>query len=217
MNTATKNDRRQVVIAVVNYGVGNVGSICNMLRRIGLDVELVDGNPARVASASHVILPGVGAFDAAVSKFRDSGLHDVVSERAKSGRSHLLGICVGMQMLGKSSAEGSLVGLDLVDMEVERFQDPGPSTAAEYRVPHMRWNELFDVRSPLVSDGQKFYFAHSYFVQAAPSEAIGARTHHGCDFVSVISDGNVHGVQFHPEKSHRYGLELFRRFAVLEV
>ena len=199
------------MIGIVDYGVGNLGSILNMHRKLRLAAQTVS-DPAALAAADRLILPGIGAFDACVTRLRGSGLEPALREAVDRGVP-LLGICVGMQMLTDGSEEGSLPGLNLVPARTVRFQ-PGTT---DLKVPHMGWNDVrWNASDPLVEgleQGARFYFVHSYYVACDdPAHQLGT-AHYGHDFAAAIRRGHVYGVQFHPEKSHRFGLRLLGNFA----
>jgi glutamine amidotransferase len=191
-------------------GLGNVGSVRNMLARLGIGAE-VTGDPDRVRAARKLILPGVGAFDAGVNGLRERGLDEALREAVTAGSS-ILGICLGMQLLLQGSEEGSLPGLGLVAGRARRFIADG----ARLRVPHMGWNIVRPTRNSLLFDRdgpeQRFYFVHSYFVECDdPADVVGV-TSYGHEFVAALEHGPVLGVQFHAEKSHRFGMALLKRF-----
>jgi len=198
-------------VSIVDYGIGNVGSILNMLRKLRVPAQTVSG-PDTVRAASRLILPGIGAFDACVSALERSGLRDEVLEFASSGRP-LLGICVGMQMLTLGSEEGNRPGLGLIDAETRRFLP-----VSGLRIPHMGWDSVqwMQPQHPLshnLLDENRFYFVHSFCVTCrSPANSL-AVCIYGQEFSAVIASGNVAGVQFHPEKSHRFGLQLLGNFA----
>lgn len=199
-------------IAIVDYGVANLGSICNMLAKLGFGVERVS-TPSGIAKATRIILPGVGAFDQGIAALETLGLVEALREKAGDGSARILGICLGMQLLGRSSAEGRQSGLGLVDGASVRFDIPKDGGL---KVPHMGWNVLTAKKASELLDGlgeqPRFYFAHSYhFVCADPGDVI-ATARHGADFAAAIQHGGIFGVQFHPEKSHRFGMQLLRNF-----
>lgn len=203
------------MIAVVSYGVGNVGSIFSMLRKIGVPA-FAASTPDDLAAADRIILPGVGSFDHGIATLAASGLIEALRERVVRDRIPVLGICLGMQLLGTGSEEGSLPGLGLLDAHCVRFR---PEGTPQIKVPHMGWNELaFRRRSPItegIEDGARFYFVHTYHLTCADERDVLATAHHGVDFTAMVQHENVWGAQFHPEKSHRFGMTLLGNFGRL--
>jgi len=200
-------------ITIIDYGVGNVASIVNMLKKGGFASELT-GDVKAIANAERLILPGVGAFDKAAVRLRESGLRDVIIDRAMAGVP-ILGVCLGMQLLLDGSDEGAEPGLGIIPGRVRRF--PLEVDGERLRVPHMGWNTVHRVGHPeVLSDvleGDRFYFVHSFYVDPRDSADTVATTTHGLAFSSMVSRGSVTGVQFHPEKSHKMGLRLLSEFA----
>lgn len=199
-------------ITIIDYGVGNIASIANMLKKAGHSAVL-SGDHTEIRDASRLILPGVGSFDHAAARLHSTGLDDIVRERAAAGVP-VLGVCLGMQLLLDGSDEGELSGLGLIRGRSRRF--PTEAEGHRLRVPHMGWNTVqrtSDEPLPSVKDGDRFYFVHSYFVQPDDGAHVIGTTRHGIEFASMIRRDNVIGVQFHPEKSHRYGLRLLNDFA----
>ncbi len=199
-------------LVVVETETANVGSVVNMCRRLGGD-PVVSDDPRTIASADKLLLPGVGAFDAGMASLHGSGLVEVVRLRASEGVP-ILGICLGMQLLFDSSEEGVETGLGLIPGVVKRL--PVDSPVGLVRVPHMGWSRLECCRPHGLTEGigeeARFYFVHSYaVVPEHDSDIIGVSTH-GSRFVSAVARQNVLGVQFHPEKSHRYGKILLGNF-----
>lgn len=197
------------MITIVDYGMGNIGSVANMIRHVGGESRITS-DPAAVAQADKLILPGVGHFDAGMSALRATGLADAV--KAAAGRSALLlGICLGMQLLLEESEEGGSQGLGLVPGRARRLALNG-----RLRVPHMGWAPVTPVRPSRLfapaSEEQRFYFVHSYHAHCTRAEDVVGVTEYGQPFVSAFERGNIMGVQFHPEKSHRFGMTLFRRY-----
>lgn len=200
------------MIAIIDYDVGNIAAVSNMLQRLGLR-SVMTSDPTVVSEADRIILPGNGSFDACMKNLRSTGLVPILERRVLAERVPLLGICVGAQMLGSSSEEGSEPGLGWLNMTVRRF----PSLAG-FPVPHMGWCEV--VRSqaehPLVAgldDDARYYFVHSYFMDPADPADVLLKASYGQEFVAAVARGNVTGVQFHPEKSHRFGKQLLAAFA----
>jgi glutamine amidotransferase len=198
-------------VTVLNYGIGNTGSIINMLRKLHVDAAVATETRA-VETAKRLVLPGIGAFDACMQALQNSGLRDAVLEFAASSRP-LLGICVGMQMLTAGSEEGSLAGLGLIRAYTRKF----PAQEG-LRIPHMgwdtvRWTAPQHMLARELTHDSRFYFVHSYCVTCeSPVDALGLCTY-GSEFAAAIASGAVAGVQFHPEKSHRFGLQLLKNFA----
>lgn len=197
-------------IAIVDYGVGNLESIANALRYLGLP-SAVTADPAELERASAIILPGVGAFPDAAEKLRRGGLDAAV--KLEAGRKPVLGICLGMQLLFDESEEvRPCAGLSLIPGRVERIR-------TEYKLPHIGWNSLhFQNDSPLFSgleDGAYVYFVHTFCGMAREERDVIARTDYGVSVVAAVSRGNVYGTQFHPEKSGETGLAILRNFGEL--
>jgi glutamine amidotransferase len=201
------------MIAIVDYGMGNLGSVRNMLKRVGAD-STVTSDPAALASASKVILPGVGAFDAAMGRINATGLRDVLERKALVERVPVLGICLGLQLLTRGSEEGAMAGLGWIPSDTRRFP-----TLDGLRVPHMGWNIARPAMpSPItrgLDDSARFYFVHSYYVAVDRPEHSILRTTYGIEFDSAVQRENIFGAQFHPEKSHRFGMRLLGNFAAL--
>jgi len=200
------------MITIVDYGMGNLGSIRNMLKRIDVASELAS-RPEQIAAAARLILPGVGAFDAGMQNLENLGLIPVLNERVLKGGIPVLGICLGMQLMTRASAEGVLPGLGWIAAEARRFE-PG---SQGLKVPHMGWNRVRQLRTAALvedlPDAPRFYFVHSYYVHCVQPEDALLATTYGSEFHSAFQRGNVWGVQFHPEKSHKYGMRLLQNFA----
>lgn len=200
------------MVLVIDYGMGNVGSVLNMLRKLGAEAKL-SASPADLAAADRFILPGVGSFDAGMRNLAAMPGYDVLCQRVLEDGIPILGICLGMQLFSKSSEEGQLPGLGWIDADTVRIQAPADQPV---RLPHMGWNIAEPVRpSPLFPAGmeaQRFYFVHSYHVVCHEEQDVLARSRHGEWFTSSLCRGNILGAQFHPEKSHRYGLGYLGRF-----
>ncbi len=200
------------MIAIIDYNIGNITSVVNMLQRLGVPSR-VTTCAEDIEQADRIILPGNGAFDACMHNLRDSGLIPVLENQVLQLGKPLLGICVGAQMLGLGSAEGVESGLGWLDMRVERF-----SGLPNLRVPHMGWNEVLPVQKehPLAQNmptETRFYFVHSYYMLPKDPAHILFQAHYGIDFSAGVAHRNIVGVQFHPEKSHRFGKQLLSAFA----
>lgn len=200
------------MITVIDYGVGNIGSVLNMIKHVG-GVAEVARNASAVLGAKKIILPGVGSFDNAVTSLANLGLSEPLKARAAEG-APFLGICLGMQLLANRSEEGTLEGLGLIPGQVRRFRFQGD--AASLKIPHMGWNTVTPtVDHPLsarLSADARFYFVHSYYFDCENPDNALFRSYYGVPFTSGVQCGNVMGVQFHPEKSHRYGMQLIKNF-----
>lgn len=208
-------------ITIVDYGVGNLNSVANMIRRAGANAY-ISRTPAELRQAERLLLPGVGAFDACRRSLNQiDGLESAIRDAVEKDVP-LLGICVGMQMLATSSEEGTLPGLNIVPGHVRRFDFQNISSAKPLRVPHMAWCPV-EPRGPAtlfkgdLSELNRFYFVHSYYFECKVAADCAGIAHHGHSFTAAVQRGRVFGVQFHPEKSHRYGLELIRNFASLPL
>jgi len=202
------------MIHIIDYGMGNLGSMQNMFKRIGATV-MVESNPSALVHAEKLVLPGVGSFDAAMGRINESsGLRDLLEHKANVEKIPILGVCLGMQLLTNSSEEGDLAGLGWIDAKTIRFPKKDG-----LKVPHMGWNVATPFRkSPLIEEVIKeprYYFVHSFCVHVENAEHSIMRTDYGGVFDSAISRDNIYGVQFHPEKSHRFGMHILKNFAKL--
>lgn len=204
------------MICIIDYGVGNLGSILNMLKRVGAPA-IVSSEPDAIRAADRLILPGVGAFDTGMRNLAERELIPVLEERALGDRVPVLGLCLGAQLLTERSEEGSLPGLGWIPGETVAFAlDPADT---HLKVPHMGWSTVRLPRPLPLFEGleeeARFYFVHSYHLSCPDPEHVLAYAEHGDEFPAAIGAGNVLGVQFHPEKSHRFGMRLLKNFAEL--
>jgi glutamine amidotransferase len=212
-----RSERRSgtAMIAIVDYGMGNLGSIQNMFRKVGSHA-VVTADPAVVATAEKLVLPGVGAFDHGMRSLAERGLVEVLNHKALEERVPVLGVCLGMQLLTERSEEGTLPGLGWIAGNTVRFDR---SAYPRLHAMHMGWNTLdWHAPHPLFAElppVPRFYFVHAYHVQCRHDYNVLAHTTYGYPFASAIVEGNVVGMQFHPEKSHRFGMAVFRAFAAL--
>lgn len=201
------------MIAIIDYGMGNVGSMASMLKRVGVEATITS-DPDVIAAADKLILPGVGAFDNGMRELTRRKLVPILNEQVIDKGKSILGVCLGMHLFARESEEGSATGLGWLPARAVRFQVASPS--GPLKVPHMGWNTTHPVRSDSLFDGldteSRFYFVHSFHV-ACDEDAVIARTDYGDAFVSAVRRDNIAGVQFHPEKSHRFGMRLLRNFA----
>ena len=202
------------MITIVDYGMGNLGSIMSMFKRIGVPA-CIEADPEAIRCAEKLVLPGVGAFDAAMQRINDlPGLRVALEDCALAQKVPVLGVCLGMQLLTQASEEGTLSGLGWITGAARRFP-----RKADLKVPHMGWNIARPAAPSLltvdVEPDPRYYFVHSYYVRVDdPSHAL-MRSHYGIDFDSAIGCDNIYGVQFHPEKSHRFGMQILKNFAEL--
>lgn len=205
------------MIIIIDYKMGNLGSILNMLKKVGAPA-LVSSLYEDIAQADKLILPGVGAFDNGISNLRESGLLPVLIEKVLERKTPVLGICLGMQLMTRRSEEGKLPGLGWIEAETVRFRLDRKESGL--KVPHMGWNSATVSKGNSIFRGleeeNRFYFVHSYHVACKDDGDVLSTTRHGYEFASSIRKGNIVGVQFHPEKSHRYGLKLLSNFAEMQ-
>jgi len=199
-------------MVVIYYGMGNIGSVLNMLKRVVGDA-VSSSETLRMIAASKLILPGVGAFDNGMENLRSRGLIGVLTEQVRERQKPILGLCLGMQLFGHGSEEGVQPGLGWLDAHCRRFR----FEAGGWKCPHMGWNQIKPTSViPLLAslgDETRFYFSHSYHVCCQDAGEVVATTTHGYEFASVVCSHNIVGVQFHPEKSHKYGMRLMADFA----
>lgn len=199
------------MFVIVDYGIGNLNSIVNSCNRLDV-APIVSSDPKIILGASKLLLPGVGHFTQCMKNLLESGLVATLEKKVFEQKTPLLGICVGMQMLTKKSEEGNHAGLGWIDAETVRFSFP--ETSDSMRIPHVGFNTVEHLPSALfrhVSE-PRFYFTHSFHVTCANSDDVLGRTMYGYSFASAIHRDNIYGVQFHPEKSHLAGVELFKSF-----
>lgn len=200
-------------ITIVDYGVGNLGSIQNMLKKLGAD-SIVASDASAIESATKLVLPGVGAFDAGMSQLNDSGLRAALDAAVLERNLPVAGICLGMQMMTEGSEEGRIPGLGWVPARTTRFK---PAADETMKVPHMGWNVVNRAKgSPVLDflDGEsRFYFVHSYHVHCRDREDVLLTSQYGSiSFDAAFERNNILGFQFHPEKSHRFGMALLKGF-----
>lgn len=205
------------MIKIVDYGLGNITAFVNVYKRVNLRLEIAR-TAADLAGATKIILPGVGAFDHAMELLEASGMRAPLDELVLHKAVPVIGICVGMQILAKSSEEGVRPGLGWIDGRVRWFRSTPRSDALP--VPHMGWNDVTSngrgaaLFSGLEKDA-RFYFLHSYYFECGNADDVIATSSYGIDFACAVRSGNVYGVQFHPEKSHHWGQNLLKNFAEL--
>jgi len=204
------------LITVIDYNMGNIASIENILKKIGCKVT-VTSDPAVLDKAEKIILPGVGSFDYGMKNLNSLGIYDVLKKKVRVEKTPILGICLGMQLLTEGSEEGTLPGLGFIKAHAIKFT-PDWFTQGE-KIPHMGWNYInYKEGVPLFKNSHeemRFYFVHSYYVKCDNETDVLATTEYGKPFASVIGHENIYGVQFHPEKSHKYGMNLLKNYAEL--
>lgn len=198
------------MITIIDYGLGNLVSVKNMLKKLGAESIITD-KVSDIEKAKKMILPGVGAFDNGMTLIRQKGLQDILNKKATEEKIPVLGICLGMQLLTKSSEEGIEKGLGWVDAQTIKFNFPDKSL----KIPHMGWSYI-DVKkeNALIrkEDKHRFYFVHSYYVKCNDANDVVASCNYGNEFTCMFNHGNIYGAQFHPEKSLKFGMELLNNF-----
>ena len=203
------------MITIFDYGMGNLGSMKNMFKRLGVSAS-IETEPSGIKDAKKIVLPGVGAFDNAMKNISaKKGLIDILKKKVLFDKMPILGVCLGMQLLTLGSEEGDQPGLGFVPAYTIRLPKQ-----IDIKVPHMGWNYAIpkDYSNPLVKNFEKdtrYYFVHSYAVKVEDPKYSLMKTTHGIEFDSAISYGNIYGVQFHPEKSHKFGMQLLKNFSEL--
>jgi imidazole glycerol-phosphate synthase subunit HisH len=202
------------LIAIIDYGLGNVQAIANIYKRLNVSA-VVARSASELIGATHLILPGVGAFDWVMARLNDSGMRGTLDDLVRGDRIPVLGICVGMQIMAHSSDEGIARGLGWIDANVKLFDKS--KFFCRTHLPHMGWNDIEMVCNDELfrdlGESPLFYFLHSYYFSPADPEDTLATTDYGEHFTCVVRRQNVYGVQFHPEKSHRWGIQLLKNFA----
>ena len=199
------------MIVIIDYGMGNLGSVLNMFKKIRVDAK-ISSDLDVISKASKLLLPGVGAFDTAMKRINDSGMLTVLNQKVLGEQIPVLGICLGMQLLTNSSEEGNLPGLGWINAETLRFQSNN-----SLKIPHMGWNRVVQNTQSTLTDNlpdeSRFYFVHSYCVKVQNDADSILKCTYGIEFDAAIQHNNIFGAQFHPEKSHKFGMCLFENFA----
>lgn len=203
------------MIVIIDYGIGNLSSVLNMFRKVGVEEVCISGEHETIRKASKILLPGVGAFDRGMENLESKGLVPILNQKALTEKVPVLGICLGMQLLSRSSEEGRKQGLGWIDAKTIKF-NPDPSLGL--RIPHMGWDYVTVKRkNPLLREEarHRFYFVHSYHVVCDSDEQSIGTTDFGGPFTCMVNKENIYGTQFHPEKSLKFGMELLSNFAKL--
>jgi glutamine amidotransferase len=202
------------MLVIVNYGLGNLGSIQNMFKKIGVD-SMVSSEHNVIQNADKLVLPGVGNFGKGMQELEKSGLKEILKTKVLTEKTPILGICLGMQLMTDESEESELKGLGWIPAKTLKFD----FKSIEMKVPHMGWNTVeVSNENKLIekaSEEIRYYFVHSYYVKVSDEKHSIARTKYGVTFDSVFNKDNIYGVQFHPEKSHKFGMNLLRNFSNL--
>lgn len=205
------------MIVVIDYGVGNIGSILNMLKKVGA-MSVCSADVDTIENAEKLILPGVGSFDQAIVKLDGSGLIPILNRRVMEDHIPILGICLGMQLFAEKSEEGTTKGLGWLNATVKRFDFVDGSI--DLKIPHMGWNRVEiqkeNVLFKEMCENNRFYFVHSYHIVCHDENNVAGITHYGYPFTSIIQKANIYGVQFHPEKSHKFGMQILKNFAAFQ-
>ncbi len=203
------------MIVIIDYGIGNLASVLNMFKKIGVKDVVVSRDKEVINKATKLLLPGVGAFDAGMSNLEASGLIPILNQKVLVEKVPILGICLGMQLLTKKSEEGVKEGLGWIDAETVKFNlDP----ALKLKVPHMGWNYIkVNKKNPLIDTEtrNRFYFVHSYYVKCFDESQSLATSNFGSDFTCMVNKNNIYGAQFHPEKSLKFGMKVLENFSKL--
>ena len=198
------------MITVIDYGMGNIGALTNMIDYVGFKTK-ISSNPQEIRTAKKIILPGVGRMDVAMKLINKLGISDAIVEASENIDVKILGICMGMQMLFEESEEGNSKGIGLIKGKVKKFN----FNDKELKVPHMGWNNIsIKKKGTILGEKifQRYYFVHSYYVECTNYEDVVATTEYGHDFVSAVKKDNIFAIQFHPEKSHKDGINFFKNF-----
>lgn len=204
------------MITIIDYGLGNIRAFRNLYERLNVPIKIAK-NSEDLSVSTKLILPGVGSFDYAISQFSKSGMRNKVESLVFDSKIPIIGICVGMQMLAKSSEEGVLPGLGWINGTVKKFDSE--LIRFKSKLPHMGWNSIITNKDnhllKNLNDGSRFYFLHSYYFECENDSEILSKTEYGITFSSAVNRDNIYGIQFHPEKSHSNGVQLLLNYSQL--
>ena len=201
------------MITILDYGLGNIGSLKNMFKRIRQNVNITS-SPCQIIKSTKIVIPGVGSFDEAMNRINNiKGLREALNLKALHHKIPILGVCLGMQLLTHKSEEGTLDGFKWIPGETKKFPK-----SSKFKIPHMGWNEVSsrNSKSKLIENikhDDRYYFVHSYYVKVHNENHSLLKTKHNIEFDSAINKDNLYGVQFHPEKSHKYGMKILKNFS----
>ena len=199
------------MVTIIDYGMGNLASVKNMFKRIGVSSQ-ISSDLEVIKKSNKLLLPGVGSFDNAMKKINSSGLREILDSKVIADKTPILGICLGMQLITNGSEEGHEKGLGWIDAKTLKFKKIN-----NIKVPHMGWNNVIpsneSALTKKINSDSRFYFVHSYYVKVKHQKNSILKTFYGYEFDSAISNKNIYGTQFHPEKSHKFGMQLFKNFA----
>lgn len=205
------------MIVVIDNAMGNAGSVLNMIKRAG-GLAVISSDPDVITQANKLLLPGVGSFDKGIANLKNAVFFSTLEKKVLEDKTPFLGICLGMQMLFEQSDEGLLAGLGWIKGKVKRFDFAGDSLKA-LKIPHMGWNVVYPAKDnvllPIDKQELRYYFVHSYHVVCDNPGDVLAYSHYGYDFACAVQHNNIYGAQFHPEKSHRFGMALIKHFIEL--
>ena len=203
------------MVTIIDYGVGNIGSIANMLKKVGAE-SIITSDPLRIKEAEKIVLCGIGSFDDGMKKLEDMDLVDVLRKKVLEQKTPIMGVCLGMQLFTLGSEEGQLQGLGFIKAFSRKFDFSNSYLEKPLRVPHMGWNSVRSLKESRLTTGlpedSRFYFVHSFHVQMENRSDALFETDYGFPFISAFEKDNIIGVQFHPEKSHRFGMRLYENF-----
>lgn len=201
------------MIAIIDYGIGNLKSTYNMFKKIGVE-SIITSDSEKIIKADKYLLPGVGSFDYAINNLKNSPFFNVLEKEVLDNKKPILGICLGMQLLSKSSEEGLENGLGWVDAQTIKFDIEDKNLP----IPHMGWNKMYPTQGNNIFknlEENRFYFVHSYHVVCNDQRNVTGTAYYGKSFTCSLNNGNIYGVQFHPEKSHKFGMQLLKNFGDL--